>query len=186
MELVASHRGAHRSFAAAIALALAAALVPASAARAEPAEYEVKAAFLYNFARFVEWPEPPAAGGTDFAFCLLGGADVEASMTSVMRGRTVGELPVVVRRIEEGAETGECRLLFVANGGAARARAWLRGIEGPVLVVGEGEGFARDPGMIGFVEVSRKLRFDVNRRRAEGVGLRVSSHLLKLAREVVE
>ncbi len=149
-----------------------------------PGEYEVKAAFLYNFAKFVEWPGEAMPMQPRFSICVFGEEQVSERILPVVDGRQVGGRAVAVRTLSDAASAGDCQILFAAGTEAAEA---ARGLALPgVLTVGESSGFARDGGMISFVFIDKKVRFEINKKSAEQAGLSISSKLLKLAHDVYE
>jgi hypothetical protein len=175
-----------RSAACAGAFALAA-LLAAAPARAT-GEYEVKAAFLLNFARLIEWPGS-AFGGPDTPMCIAvwGSDPFGGALDALVKEENVSGRPIQTRRVASAGEARGCQILFVPAGQTAAfqgARAELAGI--PLVVVGEQDGFAESVGAIGFYEEGGRIRFEVNRRLAEGAGVKLSSRLLRLARLVEE
>ena len=142
----------------------------------------MKAAFLFNFAKFVEWPDSAPAAAGEFAICVVGEAKVVRQVETVVAGKSAGGSPVAVRGIASVAASKGCHIVFVTDGSAPGASGSGSG----VLTVGQEAGFARDGGMINFVIVDQKVRFEVNKRSAEAAGLSISSHLLKLAHDVIE
>lgn len=141
-------------------------------------EYKVKAAFLLNFGKYVEWP--PSAASGDLAICVLGDDPFGSTLDDTLEGRTVGKRSVKARRVSSVAQAGACSILFVSR--TESVDAVLSGLAGePVLIVGEQERFARKGGMINFVEVDQKVRFEINEAAAKRAGLKISSQLLKLA-----
>jgi len=161
-------------------LGLAVALIGADA----PGEYEVKAAFLYNFAKFVEWPEGALEQRDQFTICVVGASDVSEQLKRVVDGRNVSGLAVAVRTLEGAVAGADCQMLFAPDSASARSIAEV-GSSG-VLTVGEYASFARDGGMINFVFIDKKVRFEINKKTAEEAGLAISSKLLKLAHDVYE
>jgi hypothetical protein len=147
------------------------------------AEYEVKAAYLLNFARFVDWP--PLADRTQdelLSICVLGDDPFEGTLERLARGEVVNGQPIVVRRVSRYEES--CRILFVSRSERDLFRV-LRGVNGNVLTVGEDERFLFEGGMISFAIENRRVRFDVNLKAAEQASVRISSRLLVVARKVV-
>jgi hypothetical protein len=173
-----------------LALALAAALsMPGWAGAAEPAadlESEVKAAFLYNFAKFVEWPpdafpEPSAP----LAFCVYGDDPVSASLDAVTRGETLNGRRLVVRRLRDLLQVRECHVLFISAAEKGRLPEALSALrDARVLTVGEGQGFLDKGGMIRLFLQQNRMRFDINLDAAEACALKISSKLLRLAQAV--
>jgi hypothetical protein len=156
------------------------------AAQKGPSEYEVKAAFLYNFARFVEWP--PDAPGRDerpFVVAVLGDDPFGDALDRTLAGKTVASRPIAVRRLSSPEEAQHANIVFVSSSEKAQISHVLRVLGGArVLTVGEMSGFAEQGGMIGFRTENRRIRFDINADQAHRAGLRISSQLLKLARIV--
>src|SRR5277367_6578191 len=149
-----------------------------------PTEYDVKAAFLLNFTKFVEWPAgalPDAA--SPFTICILGRDPFGRALDDIVAGETVGDRKLVVRRLADAAPPRTCQVVFYDRS-KATARAALAALGSGVLTVGEGESFLRDGGMIGFVVDNRRVRFDINQDAAEKNGLKLSSRLLTVARSV--
>jgi hypothetical protein len=174
----------------ALLLALAFALAPAGAAaqdEARPAEVRVKAAFLYKFCDFIEWP-PGAFAAPDSAFTIgVMGADALADeLAQVVAQRSVRGRPVVVRKLRRGAPLAGLHMLFVGGRDGGRLPEILAAARGqPTLTVTEAED-AEDPGsVINFVLVADKVRFDVALPPAEAGGLRISARLLAVARRVL-
>ncbi len=145
-------------------------------------EHEVKAAFLLNFARFVEWPSS-AAGASDV--CTLGEDPFGPILEKTIQGKVAAGRALGVRRLAPGAPVGGCAIVFVGEADPTqRARAIRELGDQPVLSVAETAGFAQEGGIIGFVLEENRVRFEVNLPAAERAGLRVSSRLLDLARVV--
>jgi hypothetical protein len=163
------------------AWALAILLTAAAAASATMDEYAVKAAFLYNFAKFVEWPESAfAAHPETHRFCVYGtdlfGASLQGLEKKVVQGRRV-----VVLHPALPQEAASCQIVFLGRDDAQLPEI-LRALAGrPVLLVGEAEGFTQRGGMINFVIEGKRVRFEINRRASAAAGLAVSSRLLDLA-----
>jgi hypothetical protein len=174
----------------ALALALAAALVALPARRARAAatvagEYEVKAAFLYNFARYVEWPPGAVPAGQPFVIAVLGHDPFGPALDAVLRGRTIRDRPLAVRRLARLDEMETAQVLFIARSEGDEVARILRRLEGqPVLTVGEEPDFAQQGGVVRFRVDQDRVGFEINIDSAERAGLKMSSQLLKLARIV--
>lgn len=163
----------------ALLLALAAGLLWPAASQAV-SEYQVKAAFLLNFGKYVEWPASAASGALDI--CVLGNDPFGETLDQTLAGRTVGKRAVQPRRVKTLGAASDCEILFVSKADASVVNEVLSSLRGsPVLLVGEQARFARDGGMINFVEVDSKVRFEINEAAAKAAGLKISSQLLKLA-----
>jgi uncharacterized protein DUF4154 len=146
-----------------------------------PTEYEVKAAFLYNFARFVEWP-PETLRAEPFVIAVLGRDPFGTVLDETVSGKTVAGRPIQVRRASRVEEVRDAQIVFVSASEAPNTPAILKALERPgLLTVGEVEGFAERGGAINFTVQSRRVRFEINPVRAQQAQLKVSSQLLKLA-----
>ena len=169
-----------------LALAAMLALTPSIAAgnAAETAtDIAVKAAFLYNFARFGEWPALPA--GATMILCVEGDDKVAAALVETVRGQQINGHALDVRRAQDSADWKTCHLLFLADASARRLAGGLDAIKTlPVLTVSDGKNFSDSGGIIELYIDSGRMRFAINVDAAEGSGLRISSRLLGLARIV--
>ena len=174
----------HRVRTTAALLALLAALRASPAAQAPTIEYDVKAAFLLNFMRFVEWP-PAARDAQAFGLCTMQpdpfGTRLEAASTGEMwEGR-----PVSVKRVAT-VRNADCHLLFVPNGSMSAFRLMQKELSTQaILTVGESNDFLQRGGMIQFLVEANRVRFSINTRSASAAGLRIGSRLLRLAKEVI-
>src|SRR5687767_2862806 len=125
-------------------------LLPASFARAQTGEYELKAAFLYNFTQFVQWPESAfSAPDTPFQLCLVGEDPFGRILDDTVTSEFVNQHPIVVRRIKEVENTSSCHMIFVSVKTDIPFEAVLQAIgDRPVLVAGELPDFAEKGGTI--------------------------------------
>ena len=146
-------------------------------------EREVKAAYLLNFTRYVEWP---AAAFADSAapvnLCLVGGDEaMPALVRRTIEGRRSRGRPVRLVRPDVPTQAGDCHLVFLPAE-TPLTETWLAALRGTsVLTVGEGADFLRHGGMIAFVIVDQTVRFLIDDRAARGSGLRISSRVMALA-----
>jgi hypothetical protein len=155
----------------------------AHAANAEVEEYRVKAAFLFNFAKFVEWP-PQAFKSADepIGLCLLGPNPFGSSLDQTVQGKTAGDRTFVVREIRDAQQAGACHIVFVSAAGWTQSRAVLGEIKQCcVLTVGETADFISSGGMINLRLEDARVRVEINPDAAERARLRISSKLLSLA-----
>jgi hypothetical protein len=140
-------------------------------------DYRVKAAFLYNFVKFVEWPAP--ATSAPLVICVAGRRVFDTLLEDLVRGEVVNGRPVTARTILE--PDAACDVVFVPEGAAFGA--YLRAARGrPVLTVGETDEFTAQGGIVRFYLDGRNVRFEINPVAADQAGLRISSRLLQLAR----
>jgi YfiR/HmsC-like len=150
-------------------------------------EYAVKAAFLYHFAQFVEWPEAAFRDASSpLVYCTIGADPFDGALETTLKGKTIGARAIEVRHAKQAAELQGCQVVFVGDGQKKQIPGVLAGLRGaPVLVVGESEKFVEEGGTIGFVLEENKVRFEVNLGVAEKSGLRINAKLLALAKTVV-
>jgi hypothetical protein len=147
-------------------------------------EYEVKAAFLLNFTRFIEWPpEAFADEGGGFSICVLGEDPFQNALDQVVEGESVRGRRVVVSRVKRPPGAKSCQVLFIGKG-EKDVSGILSGVGPGVLTVGEQPGFLRDGGIINFALEGRHVRFDINQRAAANASLTISARLLNVARTV--
>ena len=148
-------------------------------------EQALKAAFLYNFTRFIDWPSSAFAGSFEsFDVCVLAGPAFRREVEAVFQGEQVAGRAVRVLFPAPLEDLKGCHLLYIAReeGQAARHLSDLG--QTPILTVGEGRRFLEQGGLIAFQVENERVRFDVNRRRAEAAGLIISSKLLRVARQL--
>lgn len=168
-------------------VAIAAALAYAGSSQAQaPTEYHVKAAYLANFGRFVEWPPQPAATeGQPFSVCVLGNDPFGPALDAAVAGEVINRNPLRARRIAKPREASTCRILYISLSEDARLKSILADLGSTsVLTVSDIPQFARRGGMIELVLIGDKVRFEINVAAAEHAGLTLSSELLKLATAV--
>jgi hypothetical protein len=140
-------------------------------------EYQVKAVYLFNFAKFIEWPAEAPSG--PITICIAGQNPFGDVLEETLRGEVVNGRPLAMRVIS-GPEPG-CHVVFVPQGAAPAT--YLRAAKGsPTLTVGETPDFLSQGGIISFILEAGKVRFQIDSKAAERAELRISSHLLRLAR----
>jgi hypothetical protein len=145
-------------------------------------EYRVKAAFLYNFAKFVEWPDQEKADPCLPIIIGILGDDPFGPELDTIRKKTINSHHITIKHFDKSEDITGCHLLFISHTGLDEIRKALQKTNSrPVLTIGETEGFARSGGVIGFIEQQNKIRFEINRAAAARAGLTISSKLLKLA-----
>jgi hypothetical protein len=155
--------------------------------KANPTESQVKAAYLYNFGKFVRWPGDQAGKADSLEICVLGKDPFGPILDSTVEGDKIDGRKITVRRLSKFQELASCSILFVGASEEARL--------GPILSAAQRQGlltvsdiphFAEHGGVIGFVIQENKIRFEVNRGAAERSNLVLSSELLKVASRVIE
>lgn len=170
----------------AVAMLALASATPAMAQSSAPIEYQLKAAFLLNFVRFVAWP--PAAlenEKTPITVCVFKYDPFGSALDEVIRGKSINNHEVQVKRTNELLQLQGCQLIFVSEREENRLAEILASLKGAsALVVGEGEDFAERGGAIQFFLENNKLRFAVNVDAISRARLQASSKLLALARIV--
>jgi hypothetical protein len=145
-------------------------------------EYQVKAAFLYNFGKFVEWPTNDfASTNAPLVIGVYGENPFGNDLAIVVSGRNINGHPVVARQVSL-TELTSCQILFIARSKQKNINQILRALDGAgVLTVTENMD-PSDPGvMINFILKDDRIRFEINNTAAEKVGLKLSSKLLILA-----
>lgn len=165
--------------------ALVAALLAASLqAVAQPTlENDVKATFLYNFTKFVEWP--PSPGDETFRVCAVADGAFVASLDRTLTNESIEGRRLVRVDPRSAEEARRCGILYVGSGYAERGATLLAAVRDlPVLTVGDGPQFLKQGGTIGFFLDNNRVRFDISLRAAQRSGLKVSSKLLRVARTV--
>lgn len=148
----------------------------------KPGEYQVKAAYLYNFGRFVEWPARMAEGNGTFSICVLGQDPFGLALNSTLADETIHGKSVVAKRIPDLADAVNCRILFISASEADRLKQILTTLkDASVLTVSDLPQFSQSGGMVQFTTEGSRVRFEVNLDPAQRAGLVLSSELLKVA-----
>jgi YfiR/HmsC-like len=155
-------------------------------------EPEIKAAYLYNFGRYVEWPATARSNGEsrspDFAIGVVGDSPVVAPLRTIAASKKVGGRAIIIRQFLSEKDFRPCQMLFVPAGQNPELVAAIltKARETATLVVGDEEGFAQKQGQIGFYSDQNNMKFEINVGAAEKAGLKISSKLLSLGRIVGE
>lgn len=156
-------------------------LLPPSVGQTEEA-FQIKAAFLYNFTKFISWPAAMEQQGGDLRLCLFNGNPF-GQYVYQLAGRKVRNFKLQVLEPASTAELATCNIVFMTGtdrvGHALASVAKL-----PVLTVSDQSGFASNGGAIELISEDNRIRFDVNLQRVRDSGLEMSSKLLQLARQV--
>ncbi|HEV2694165.1 MAG TPA: YfiR family protein [Verrucomicrobiae bacterium] len=160
-------------------------LGPASGFGGEPplTQYQVEAVFLFNFAKYVDWPPAAFTNATaPITIGVLGTDPFGDSLQHVAEGKTINGRPVTIRHLVSDSELGGCQILYISSSENFRVGQIL-GKAGalPILTVGESELFVANGGIINFVLKGGKVRLEINLAPAKKNGLDISSHLLAVA-----
>ena len=160
----------------------------ASLVAAQPAELGIKAAYLYKFGGFVEWPDGAfAAPAAPLVIGMLGADALADELEQAVAGRRVRERPVAVRRLRPGERIEGVHVLFIGAAQDARLREITAAARGQaVLIVTESESATGRGSMINFVVADNRVRFDVALPAAEAGHLKISARLLSVARRVID
>jgi len=154
------------------------------AQQSNPSEYEVKAAYLYDFGKFVTWPANDTAAG-EFTICVLGVDPFGAALDAITAGERINGKRIAINRIAKSQEAVSCQILFFSSSEESQLKEILATLDKTsVLTVSDISQFTRRGGMIQFVVEANKVRFEVNVTSAEHAGLILSSQLLKVATKV--
>jgi hypothetical protein len=147
-------------------------------------EYQIKGAFLLNFAKFTKWAADEfAATSTPITIGIVGEDPFGSTLDQLVAGETIGTRPVVVKRLAPSEDLSQCRILFIPK--SADATNVLKHVVSPgMLTVGESDGFLDTGGVIRLLIEDKKVRFEVNMDAAQRAHLTLSSQLLKLARTI--
>jgi len=153
----------------------------------EAEEHQLKAAYLYNFAKFIRWPAPqPSSAPPQLHICLMGAPTIAESLREQTRGKTLESHAIVIHELSTPAETESCQILFLGVSGR-KAQGFLQYSQKlPIVTVGEDEQFIGHGGMIRFYLQDAKLRFAINMDAASRARVTISSALLGVAQIVRE
>ncbi|MCU1256437.1 MAG: putative transrane protein [Candidatus Angelobacter sp.] len=178
----------HRFCAAHVLLAMILCLpgATASAQMRSADEDQVKAAFLLNFGKFVEWPATAFTDHTDlFRICISGAADVANALGVLAIGQKLNGRAVSVMPIDHHQPLKQCHMLFIGNVPGKERKSLLAEAKGTyAFTVAEEKDFTDEGSMLGLVNTDNRLSFEINQQLAEEAGLKVSSKLLSLAKIV--
>ena len=163
-----------------------AALLSLGTARGDDAqltESKLKAAFLFNFAKFVEWPPTAfAATNSPITIGILGENPFGGDLEAIIRDKTINNRTIVIKPMLSITEATNCQMLFISASVKSRIPEMISGLgAATILTVGDTDRFTERGGMINFVKEGNKIRFEINDVAAKRAGLKISSKLLSLA-----
>jgi hypothetical protein len=149
-------------------------------------ENQVKAAFLLNFGRFVEWPATAFADQTGlFRICISGATDVADALGVLTIGQKLNGRAIAVMQIDHHQPLKQCHMLFIGNVPVKERKSLLAEVKGTsAFTVAEEKDFVNEGGMLGLVNTDNRISFEINQQIAEEAGLKISSRLLSLAKLV--
>jgi hypothetical protein len=165
-------------------LALSAGVTPANAAPSPMSrEYDLKAAFLFNLAQFVDWPASVFPDpSTPITIAILGEDPFGDSLDQIVANETAHDRPIVVRRFRSVEDLGDCQILFISPSLSANWKRLASKLDRrSILTVGETKDFAVHSGIVGFELKQRRLRLRINLEAATARGLTISSKLMRQA-----
>jgi hypothetical protein len=157
---------------------------PAFAASPVTQEYRLKAAFLYRFPQFVEWPARALDGRATVDLCVVAPNPFGAVLDELVEGETLGGRVLRVRQLDGGAQAPSCHVVFLPGDAAVRRIVLRQVATVPVLTVSDSPQFLNEGGIIQLSVVDNRVRFEINASAADRAGLRLSSQLLRLALNV--
>ena len=168
----------------AVCLAAVLFLFPGTARAEQLQEYQVKAALLYNFTQFVQWPDKAFGSAAEpFVVATVGEDPFGGELERAMEEKSVAGHAVVVKHFASAGELGKCHLLFVPKSEDSRLSAIFDAVgDKPVLTIGDTDAFPWAGGTIRFFLDQDRIRFEINTDSADKAALKISSKLLKLAR----
>ncbi len=159
---------------------------PVAAVEKDFPEAKIKAAYLFNFLRFIEWPADHAA---EAHICVIGQKNGYQDAFRTLRSQSLNDQRIVIREltdIDNPQTLLSCQIIFVTTAANHRQKIVFNTLKGSkALTVGESSGFARQGGMINFIEKDSKIRFEINLRTANEAGLRITSKILRIADLVI-
>ena len=147
-----------------------------------PTEYQVEATYLYNFSQFVQWPAGSTTAANSFNICVLGQDPFGPVLNAILADETIAGKSVLARQIPTLPEALHCQVLFISSSESGRLKEILTTLRGAsVLTVSDLPQFTQHGGMVQFVLVQDRVRFEVNLAATESARLTLSSELLKVA-----
>ncbi|MES2732727.1 MAG: YfiR family protein [Bacteroidota bacterium] len=147
---------------------------------AKAQDYKFHSLFVYNFTKYIQWPESAQSG--DFVIGVFGNSAITSELEKLVANKTVGAQKIVVRKVHSIAEADKLQILFIPQNKSKEFDAIQQSLKGkPVLLVTEKDGFGKKGSGINFVILDGKMRFELNLAATQMAGLKVSSQLSSLA-----
>ena len=169
-----------------VMIALSSTIAGGASAQGTPrSEYEIKAAYLFTFGRFIEWPPHPDHDESAFTLCVLGADPFGRALDATIADGTLHGRRVAAKRIGAAKDATSCEILFISASEERRVDSIVQSLNrAGVLTVSDIPEFVRHGGMIQFVTAENRIRFEINLASAREAGLTMSSELLKVASAV--
>jgi YfiR/HmsC-like len=169
-----------------LVLLLFAVMLPLPGGTQLASESQLKAAFLYNFTKFVEWPQESfPSTSSPLQVCLLGDNPFGSDLIHITEGKAVAGHPIQIQTINDGHLAQACQVLFISSSERMPAKTVLTELRtASILTIGDSKNFAEEGGMIGLLVEDDRVRFEVNLHAANQAHLKISSKLLTLAKAV--
>lgn len=154
------------------------------AAAPSSSEDVLKAAFIYSFSKFVEWPDQALNAKKEFCIATLGRTTLDRDLET-LSGKTVHDRTVVFRKLNTPAEAAQCQVLFIGSSELVRIETILEALKDlPVLTIADSDDFCRKGGMLSLGRENARIVFDLNFREMQRGKLKPNPQLLKLARKI--
>lgn len=178
------HWGAYAAVAVVISVCVILSMMPVRPAWAGDLETKVKAAYIYNFTKFVDWPEDKGAGSEPFRICVVG-TDPIRTMLGELSNREVKGRPLRIQRVKDLSGLPPCHLLFISRSEEQQLPLILQRLQGTrTLTVSDIPQFSQRGGMISFITEKERVKIEISQRTVRQSGLKVSAKLLEIARVV--
>ena len=147
---------------------------------AQDVDYKAYTLFVYNFMKYVEWPEAQSKG--DFVVCIFGESPVQKELTGLASSKKLKGRNIIIKSISKPEDATGCQLLYVSSSKSGNIKALKEQMAGkPILIVGEREGLAKKGAELSFVTLEDDgLKFDINKKEIEQHQLKISSQLIAL------
>ena len=156
-----------------------------TAAQSATAE-KIKAVYIYNFTRFVNWPEITFSESIPFSICVMGD-DLVAKELAPIHNNTKGDFLIKVVNLSIKQPARDCHILYVGESVESQSDEILKSISGlPILTLSSKSGFISDGGIIGFIQRGNTIRLEINRQVARGVQLSINAKLLEVATRIID
>jgi hypothetical protein len=147
---------------------------------AQDVDYKAYTLFVYNFMKYIEWPEAQSKG--DFVVCVFGESPIQKELTTLAGSKKIKGRNIVVKNISKPEEAAGCQLLYISSSKSGNIKLLKEQMAGkPILIVGEREGLAKKGAELSFVTLDDdELKFDINKKEIELHQLKISSQLIAL------